>query len=267
MLPYHELRVEPIDKSVRQLEQYGPTSAYSSLFRGDVRIDRVLGLIPDVYRRVNPDHLTVLSVGCSFGPEIDTILAVASTCLRNLGQISITGLDINPMAIELAKKGQYVSHCALDTEFFDRHESLVQLGINVSSELGDENPDLAYLRLDTNYLRSKHAVDFKNLNIFKADDELPEADVIFCNNVLFHYTAEGAEKIARLLVNHVALGGIISFGDADDIARMKPSSMEPQGAYFNEWSRDLATKMCEIGFAPVLFTPVHDVPYAYRRLS
>ncbi|HSW75054.1 MAG TPA: hypothetical protein VLG16_04270 [Candidatus Saccharimonadales bacterium] len=57
--------------------------------------------------------LRVISAGCSFGAEADTVLALAHKNMPNR-RVAVLGLDYNPLTLEAARTGSYLLRNSLE---------------------------------------------------------------------------------------------------------------------------------------------------------
>ena len=117
--------------------------------------------------------------------------------------------------------------------------------------------------VDTSALRAKHDVSFIHGDLVNDSLDIPEADVIFCNNLLFHLNAEDAEQLVESMAKHLAVGGVLSFGANPKQVRM---SGNHDGTDYPDWRRRMATKLSEIGIEPILYDTARKAPFVFKRV-
>lgn len=249
--------VEPLG-SFSEVEEAGAVTPYSLLFRQDTHLTEVLGLALE--KAGSEELFRVISAGCSFGAEIDSVLATVQ--YNSPRPIAVLGVDANPKAVEAAQTGEYQLTTSLETH----RGAYKRDGINFDeatqhmkfSFAPDEfNPGLHTLH--TAELRAQHRVMVKEANLAHGLPTEKLAQVVMCNNVLFHLDSETAGGIADDLARHVAVDGILSFG-----ANPAQTGMEANtGVDYLTWLQDLGTKLEGQGMEPVLFS--QDVAFAFRR--
>jgi len=148
----------------------------------------------------------ILCAPSSSGEEVYSILIYIKENLHKNNNITITGIDINSEAIELAKSGCFSkrSISLLPLELVNKYFKMFNSRYCIDSVF-------------------KNAVFFKKQNIFDASiRSLGKFDVIFSRNMLIYFNnAQKKEAISNLrdLLNE---GGVLFIGHAD-------ISFEPEG--------------------------------------
>ncbi len=254
------LGVEPLTRNLYEIAAASSVTPQSELFRPDTRLSDVLDI---ALQRTDPDkRFQVVSAGCSFGAEIDSILATVQ--YNSPRPTAVLGVDSNPRAIKAAKTGQYQMTQGLmgyrrsyAKAGLDFHETMEQIHFKFSPD--EHNPGLH--TLDTNSLRQQHQIEVMEGDLA---DRLPTNDlaqVVMCNNVLFHLSPNTAEGIANNLAQHVALEGILSFG-----ANPAQKGMEAnKGMDYLTWLQQMGTQLEQQGMEPVLYS--QDVAFAFQRTA
>ncbi|WP_437664717.1 CheR family methyltransferase [Sorangium sp. So ce1182] len=134
--------------------------------------------------RPDGEPITVLSAGCASGEEAYTLAIALHTAYPGLlpGQIRVVGVDVNPGAIQRARRARYSEWTLRAVPDDMRKRFFVRAGTDVA------------LRKDIARL-----VDFEVKNLLDDDPAFwrPGAfDAIFCRNVLMYLTPQ---KVAELL--------------------------------------------------------------------
>lgn len=244
--------------------QAGEIPTYTALFRADARLEPVLDIALQSYREHQDGKpLTVLSVGSSYGAEVDTVLAYATQCAPDLGKISLIGVDINPRAIQQAEYGKYIASQALVRTSegwvvkLDLAEYLYMFDVVHDPE------DVTKYSIDSTGLRSQHDVHFLRADLSRDAVELPQADLILCNNLLFHLSPEKAEQLVWGMTKHLAAGGVMSFGANPRQGLMNSNSYD--AADYSAWRIHMAEKLANTGIDPVLYDVRRKVPFVFQR--
>jgi len=165
-------------------------------------------------RALGPDNsLEVLSVGSSFGAEADSVLAHITEAAPNIGSISLTGVDINPAMVEAAQRGTYLTthEHRVRPAPGARREALDLQAYMPKFDVRPNADDPTLHHIDTNPLRRQHEVTFWHGDL-RDGMQVPEADLILANNLLFHLTSTGAEKLVDSMADRLAPGGVMWFG-------------------------------------------------------
>jgi chemotaxis methyl-accepting protein methylase len=252
------ISIEPYDDSFDVMQSVSEITPYSELFRADARLGDVLQISIDNYR--GDDYFRVISAGCSFGAELDSVLA---TLHRNtdIRGAAVLGVDANPIALSAANMGKYVASASQATleraylsEGLDFVTEMQQSGLQVSTPQGEGTPVI-----DATLLREESKIKIQSADLLQPLPTAKMAHVILCNNVLFHQTPSDAEKIAANLTRNLAVGGVVSFG-----ANQAQTGMEGnKGEDYLEWSRNLGKTFKAQGIEPVLFS--RGAPFAFQR--
>ncbi len=144
--------------------------------------------------------IKILSMPCSSGEEIYSILIMLSLRGIDLSTITITGYDINSQAVKLASQAKYDEHSLhkIDTQTRDKYFTL--------------DSGSLYEVIDS----LKNIPKFEQKNIFDITD-IAKYDVVLSRN-MFIYFDEDKRKIATdIVANLLKSGGIYIKGHADHI--------------------------------------------------
>jgi chemotaxis methyl-accepting protein methylase len=256
-----EVSVEPISGRPRQA---GEISTYSSLFRADTQMDTVLDLALESRSKIEKGKpLVVLSVGSSFGAEADSVLGYISRAHMDIGKISLIGVDINSQTVDQAHKARYIA----STPRVRTAEGLTDLDLASHLSMFEVTPhpdDSGKFIIDTSDLRAQHAVTFMQGDLVKDDLDLPLADIVLCNNLLFHLKAEDAEKLVDAMARHLAPDGVMSFGANPKQVRMSGNYDETD---YPQWRRSMGEKLSKLGIEPVLYDTARKAPFVFKKVG
>ena len=109
---------------------------YSAIFRPDAQLHDVLGLA--LKATTSKDLFRVISAGCSFGAEIDSILGIVQ--YNSPRPTAVLGVDVNPQAVEAAKSGQYQLLAGLATH----HREYEKAGLGMRPALFSQDVPFAF---------------------------------------------------------------------------------------------------------------------------
>jgi chemotaxis protein methyltransferase CheR len=215
----------------RARERHASVAAYLTTLSADAKLDGELGELAreltvgetyffrhgDQFRallevalperlsaRAASRKLKLLSAGCASGEEPYSLAIL----LRERGiepgfEVSIQGLDLNPEALEKARRAVYSTWSLRETpaelreRWFERDGRDFRLASSV-----------------------REAVRFDQHNlILPAPSLLPKAyfDVVFCRNVLMYFTPEHAAQAVSQLAAALAPGGFLFLGHAETL--------------------------------------------------
>lgn len=189
------------------------------LFRSENEIVAACDLALGAYKEGNQvQPFTVLSVGCSIGAEVDSLLVHASRLAPEIGKVTIVGLDINQKVLEQAERGEYVTWAPspwnregrVDLKPFEA--ILPEFRFSEYKTVEGEPRCL----ISTYDFRRQHNVSFRLADLAEADIDLPAVDLLLCNHVLQHLS-KNKKQIERLIMglfSHLKTGGVLSIGAA-----------------------------------------------------
>ena len=240
-----ELRLEipdPIDVVLPKWHAGVPT--VTKLFRNGSYLP--LGLRLAKERAGEGVPLSVRSVACSNGAEVDSILGLH----RKSGddrEVSVTGYDINAAALMEARSGQYTAFGHSPAGILER------FGFVTTPHMQGPRKRRPMLQVDAKPVREGSTVEFVEHD---ANEPLPvteEAGLIFVNNLLYHLDDARAAQIARNLAGNLSAWGVLSFGTGT-LAEDSPLEGERITGLLNE----------EFGMEP-LFVDSAGTPIMFGR--
>lgn len=168
---------------------------------------RVLGelALPERARvRGAERRLRILSAGCASGEETYSLAVIVGEHPELRGwDVRITGIDVNPAAIELARRARYSDWSLRDTPAALREKYFRPAGRD-------------HLLVD----EVKQLVAFEERNLVDEDPVFwrPESfDVVFCRNVLMYFTPDAMQAIVARIVRSLAPGGFLFLGYAENL--------------------------------------------------
>ncbi|GAC1500275.1 MAG: hypothetical protein NVS1B10_03710 [Candidatus Saccharimonadales bacterium] len=185
----------------------------SQLFRTNAELPTALG--QTYLRQSEGSHISVISAACSFGPEVDSLIALHAKNKPD-SYLKIAGIDINPKALEIARAGIYKVQTArlYDVQELTELESTLQAyGFNTSLNLVNEGR-APVIEVDARPVRIGHDVSFNQRDLVKNDSSSDaKADLVLANNVLHQLTPDRASKFVSNLARMLSHNGILSIGD------------------------------------------------------
>jgi chemotaxis protein methyltransferase CheR len=147
-------------------------------------------------------QLRILSAGCSSGEEAYTLSILTREALTEPGwDISITGMDVNPNAVERARAARYSPWSLRETPGHVQEQYFVADGREFVLSRAVQS-----------------GVHFEERNLV-ADDSwaLGSFDVIFCRNVLMYFTEENARRVVERFSRALTPGGFLFLGHAENL--------------------------------------------------
>jgi len=152
-------------------------------------------------------ELRILSAACASGEEVYTLAAlVRDTGLFSPDRVRITGLDLDPAALERARSGAYGEHAfrGASPEFRDRWFHPEGEGV------WEVRPEL------------REGVRFQRANLVDGAwwTGLPPQHVVFCRNVLIYFDDDALRRAADGLYRVLAPGGYLFLGHAETLRRV-----------------------------------------------
>lgn len=201
------------------------TNNESYFFRETNQLDVLRDeLLEPLARRARADHrpLRIMSVGCASGEEAYTLSFVARDALGNAADVRITGVDVDPEALERARSATYRPHAFRATD--------------------DRVRDRYFDSLDDDRWRIRRpfrtAARFQQGNVVAPEwpETVPAQDVVFCRNVLIYFDDDALRRAVDNLYRVVRPGGYLFLGHAESLSRV-PTRFAPErrpGAVFYE---------------------------------
>jgi chemotaxis protein methyltransferase CheR len=154
--------------------------------------------------RTGERKLKLLSAGCASGEEAYSLaIIVRQRLLANAWDISITGVDANPVMLDKANRGRFSSWSLRETPADVRERWFSVEGREYVLDDG-----------------IRRAVTFQQRNLVEDDPELwrpATYDVIFCRNVLMYFAPEQASDVVARIARSLVPGGYLFLGHAETL--------------------------------------------------
>ena len=164
---------------------------------------QVLPALIDAKLKRRQRMIRAWSAGCSTGEEP---YSIAMSCLASLGArrkdflVSVLGTDIDPAALEVAKRAEYSSDNLTRIPLAYQREFL---------DLGRETFRVKPFVMD--------AVRFRVLNLFE-DKPINVVDIIFCRNVFIYFTRDQQARVMERFWSALVRGGYLVLGRSEKLA-------------------------------------------------
>ncbi len=208
---YHYLRFGPhrSEELQRMISHLTNNETYFFRETAQLRVfaDHVLQSMKERHARDPSRRLRILSAGCSTGEEPYTLAMI----LFDSGQffwnweIEIVGMDVDPVALEKARRGlyQHNSFRSIEPELVERH---------FVAQDGAQRVKDGIRRMVT--WRQGNLIDPASYQ------SLDGLDAIFCRNVLIYFSDKSIQRTTRLFFDHLAPGGFLLLGHAESLSRI-----------------------------------------------
>ncbi len=154
--------------------------------------------------RSSEGPIRVWIAGCSTGEEAYSVAILLIECLQDppqkkLPRIQIFATDLDPEAIEHARRGVYYS--------------------NIGADVSEERLNRFFLKSDGGYMVKKELremIVFAQHNLIK-DAPFTRVDLICCRNVMIYFTSDLQKKIMPLFHYSLNPKGLLFMGPAETI--------------------------------------------------
>lgn len=173
----------------------------------DILRDEVL---PELQKRLRGEgrrEVRILSAGCALGQEAYTLAMIAkeSKLFPPPWKVRITGMDLDPRALERARRGVFTEHALrgvepeIRTRYFEDEDGQWVLSPAIRT-----------------------MVEFAQGNLLNADwlRPLGQQDVVFCRNVLIYFDRGGIGRAVEHLHQALVPGGYLFLGHAESLSRI-----------------------------------------------
>lgn len=175
-------------------------------------------VLPERMRSLDRRSIRILSCGCSSGEEAYTIAMLIADRRAQFPAVEfeITGVDLNPNVVEIARAGVYSPWSLRATTEYFRHKYFDKRGNSYALKEGIRN-----------------AVSFREHNLFQAP--LAESfDVIFFRNVLIYFSPETAHRAIDNIEAMIAADGYLFLGPAETLRGLsnRYEIIHTEGAFY-----------------------------------
>jgi len=172
-----------------------------------VLASQILPVIKQKKQLAGQKKLRILSAGCSSGEEVYTLamILLESGLFLWDWDIQITGIDIDPQMIAVARVGKYNGRAFQTTPplFLDRYFTKCENGHQVKETL-------------------RRITKFEEGNLLKLDHLRREetADIVFCRNVVIYFSDDTTKKIVESFTEMLAHDGHLFLGHSESLSRI-----------------------------------------------
>jgi chemotaxis protein methyltransferase CheR len=208
---YFHLKFHPEREQERQQLLPHLTNNESYFFRErpqlEVLRESVLPELRERLRQSGNREIRILSAACAAGEEAYTLAIVAQQTglFAAAWRVRVTGIDVDPRALERAACGQYTGHAfrGVTEEVRDRYFRRVDDKWTIDPQIQD-------------------VVTFQRANLVSRSwvRDLAPQHVVFCRNVLIYFDDEGITRAAAALYDVLAPGGYLFLGHAETLSRV-----------------------------------------------
>lgn len=198
-----------VDTLTINVTQFFRDPSVFEVFRAQI-IPRLL----EEKRRKHQRMIRVWSAGCSTGQEA---YSIAMSFLAGMGDadphflLSVLGTDIDPKALEIARRAEYPIEQLAHIPPADRKRFVEERG-----ETFVIKPEVA------------RVCRFQRLNLF-TDAPIHVVDVVFCRNVFIYFNRQEQDRLLGVFWSALARGGYLVLGRSERI----PPASEPRFELIN----------------------------------
>lgn len=153
------------------------------------------------YIKKSNTSMKILSIPCSSGEEVYSILLMLSEANVDINKIKIFGYDINSDAVERAREGLYSERSLHKLESHIKEKYFTKLSDNLYS---------------ISALLKSRAI-FEQKNIFELTNEESIFDIVLSRNMFIYFDNEKRTEATDIIVHLLRDSGIYVKGHADHI--------------------------------------------------
>lgn len=165
----------------------------------------VLKPLLDAQQAAGQKKLHIWSAGCSSGEEPYTLSIILQEMLRmsvSGWQIRITANDISSSMLQKAKRGIYSEYSLRNTpkDIIGRYFSKEPAGYKIDPKV---QKNISFEKI--------------NLNDDKAVNKIPNAQIIFCRNVIIYFDPPMKKKVTHAFYDNLVPGGYLVLGHSESL--------------------------------------------------
>ncbi len=160
-------------------------------------------ILPGIFKRAD-SRLRVWAPGCATGEEVYSIAILLQEVLaenEGVRELQIFGTDIDPQAIEKARRGRYPKSIAAD------------VGSERLQRFFTEEKDHYRIKREV-----REPVIFAEQNVLR-DPPFSDLDLLVCRNLLIYLKPEAQERVIPLFHHVLRQDGILFLGNSESIGR------------------------------------------------
>ena len=169
--------------------------------------EEVLPELRDRLRQAGEREIRIMSAGCAAGEEAYTLAIVAQQTglFTAPWRVRVTGIDLDPRALERAACGEYTNHAFRG--------------------VADEVRERYFRRVDDRWTidpKIRSSVEFHRANLVSRAwvPDLAPQHVVFCRNVLIYFDDDAITRAAASFYDVLAPGGYLFLGHAETLSRI-----------------------------------------------
>jgi len=149
-------------------------------------------------------RLRLLSAGCSSGEEAYSLAILARSLLPDQSfELSIRAVDVNPAALEKARRARFSSWALRETPADTQRRWFREEGRELVLDDG---------------VRAQVVFEAHNLALEDAELWQPGSyDLVFCRNMLMYFTPSGAQAVVERIAGALVPGGYLFLGHAETL--------------------------------------------------
>jgi chemotaxis methyl-accepting protein methylase len=194
------------------------TALFTLLLNGETRFFRDSAAFRALERSILPElrtnrrsartgrKLRLWSAGCSTGQEAYSLAIIGrENTIGEEYRTEVLGTDVSQIHLQRAIAGRY--RPLEISGLLDRHQR------SYFTTVGNDLLAADHLKAD---------LKFQTLDLKASAYNVPQQDVIFCQNVLIYYTPAARVEIVRKLCETVAPGGYLFLGAAEGVGLLTP---------------------------------------------
>lgn len=187
----------------------------TKLFRTECLLSECLEA---VYDRADGGELSAVSAGCSNGAEADSLLAVHDSSDYD-GGLSVTGYDVNPLAIEKARAGQYFVLADYEKYRLSEEAKLALTALGFDCDFDNTHTFDApvgtadFHKVESGSVREGHEVKFEVRDVSAGQPPATDVNLVLANNMLYHLEPEVATDVVNNLASLLSNNGVLSMGE------------------------------------------------------